>query len=315
LDTKAPSPLNQVTGKPVAWVNGVALSDRDLLQEMFAIFPYARQHNGFPKSEEAEIRKGALDMIVFEELVYQEAERRKMMVPPAKLNRAAADLRANFKSPEEYRQFLKAEFKGSRQLLLKKIERSMLIEALLKAEVQNKSAISPAELRAYYDKNPGRFESPESFALQTISIFPPAKATPEQLANARKRAEEALRQAKATKTYQEFGLLAEKISEDDYHVNMGDHKPAQREQLPAPVLQAVLAMQPGQVSDLIQVEQAYTIVRLNAHNVAGKKSFAEVKEALQKDLQKRKANQLRVELDRKLRKFAKVELLSEPGVG
>ncbi len=56
-----------MTGKPVARVNGVALTDRDLLQEMFAIFPYARQHNGFPKSEEAEIRKGALDMIVFEE--------------------------------------------------------------------------------------------------------------------------------------------------------------------------------------------------------------------------------------------------------
>ena len=72
---------------------------------MFAIFPYARQHNGFPKSEEAEIRKGALDMIVFEELVYQEAERRKMTVLPAKLDLAAADLRARFKSPRNISSF------------------------------------------------------------------------------------------------------------------------------------------------------------------------------------------------------------------
>src|ERR1700740_1725365 len=65
----------------VARVNGAVLTERDLLQEMYTIFPYARQHNGIPKSMEPEMRKGALDMIVFEELVYQEAERRKMTIP------------------------------------------------------------------------------------------------------------------------------------------------------------------------------------------------------------------------------------------
>ena len=69
------SPL-QVNDKPVARVNGAVLTDRDLLREMYAIFPYAQQHNGFPKAQEAAIRQGALEMIIFEELVYQEAERR-----------------------------------------------------------------------------------------------------------------------------------------------------------------------------------------------------------------------------------------------
>ncbi len=46
----------------------------------------------------------------------------------------------------------------------------------------------------------------------------------EQAKEARKKADDALKQAKATKSYEEFGLLAEKISEDDYRVNMGDHK-------------------------------------------------------------------------------------------
>jgi hypothetical protein len=43
----------QVSDKPVARVNGAVLTDRDLLREMYAIFPYARQHNGFPKAQEA----------------------------------------------------------------------------------------------------------------------------------------------------------------------------------------------------------------------------------------------------------------------
>ena len=49
------SPL-QVSDKPVARVNGAVLTDRDLLREMFSIFPYAKQHNGFPKAQEAAIR-------------------------------------------------------------------------------------------------------------------------------------------------------------------------------------------------------------------------------------------------------------------
>src|ERR1019366_240443 len=71
--------LNPV-GKPVARINGTVLTDADLVREEYAIFPYARQHNGIPKDLEPQIRDGALKMLVFEELVYQEAQRRKMAV-------------------------------------------------------------------------------------------------------------------------------------------------------------------------------------------------------------------------------------------
>src|SRR5215468_2653993 len=71
------------TGKTVARVNGTVLTDRDLLREMMTIFPYARQHGGkFPASMESDIRRGALDMLEFEELVYQEANRRNVKVAP-----------------------------------------------------------------------------------------------------------------------------------------------------------------------------------------------------------------------------------------
>ena len=70
-----------VNDKTVAVVNGSVLTDRDLLREMYTIFPYAQQHNGgFPKEQEASIRQGALQMIIFEELVHQEAVRRKLTV-------------------------------------------------------------------------------------------------------------------------------------------------------------------------------------------------------------------------------------------
>jgi peptidyl-prolyl cis-trans isomerase SurA len=301
------SPL-QVSDTPVARVNGAVLTDRDLLREMFSIFPYARQHNGFPKAQEAAIRQGALEMIIFEELVYQEAVRRKLTVAPEKMKRAEAEFRQQFNNPEQYQEYLQNEMHGSEQQVRQQIKRSLLIEQVLQSDVENRSAVSPAELKAYYDKNPARFEQPESFSFQSISVVPPLKPTAEQATEARKKAEDALLQAKGTKSYEDFGLLAEKISQDDFRVNMGDHKIVVREKLPPDVVKALLAVQPGQTTGLIQVESAYTILRLNAHNTARKQSLEEVKADLKVELQKSKYEKLRSDLAKQLRAKAKVEV-------
>ena len=299
----------QLSDKAVARVNGTVLTDRDLLREMYAIFPYAKQHNGFPKAQEASIREGALEMIIFEELVYQEARRRGLTIPADQVNAAEAEFRKQFNSPDQYQQYLQLEMKNSAQVLRKQIERSLLIEKVLKAEVEDKSAITPVELRAYYDKNSARFTLGESFSIQSISILPPAKATPEQIQKNKQRAEEALKQAKATKSYNEFGLLAEKISEDDFRVNMGDHKALGRDGLPPQIVKAASAMQAGQVSGLIQIENAFTIFRLNAHNLPRKRAFTEVKADLKVELQKAKYEKMRSSFAKQLRAKAKIEIV------
>ncbi len=295
--------------KPVARVNGTVLTDHDLQREEFAIFPYARQHSGIPKGMEPQIRKGAMQMIVFEELVYQEAERQKLTIPQARMEQAMAQFRKQFATPDEYKEFMKVELGGSQELLQAKIRRSLLIEAYLKQTVQDKSTVTLAEAKAYYDKNPAKFRTPESYSIQSISTIPPANATAAQLQEAKKHAQEALVLAKATKNYEQFGVLAEKISEDDYHVMMGDHKAVDKANLPPQVLQVLQTMKAGQISDLIQIDNFYTILRLNAHNAAGIKSFDDVKDSVRKELETQKTEQLRVALDKKLRANAKVEEL------
>jgi len=310
--SQAPAPAATkpaTAAKPVARVNGSVLTDADLVREEYAIFPYGRQHNGIPKDLEAQIRDGAMKMIVFEELVYQEAQRRNMTMSAAKIQHAEADFRKQFATPDEFNAFLQSDFHGSEQLLQGKIRRSLLIEAFLKTEVENKSAITETEARAYFDKNPVRFAHPESFTFQTISVLPPPKATAAQLKEGAGRAEKALTQARATKTAENFGLLAEKISDDDYRVMMGQHKPIPADQLAPQVMKALAAMKVGDVSNVIQIEQAYTIVRLGDHTPAGKARFENVKAPLEKELQQSKKNQLRAELDKKLRQNAKVEEL------
>ena len=310
----------QPRAKPVARVNGAVLTDVDLLREMYAIFPYARQHNGsFPKAMAADIRRGALNMIEFEELVYQEAVRRHMTIAPERLAKAEREFQQQFSTEQEYREFLKSETNGSLSAMRARIARSLLIEDLLKIEVKDKSHVSLAEARTYYREHPAQFRLPESYALQTITIMPPVRPsrtqpnppppTPAQLKEMRTRTEAALRQAQATKTYEQFGSLAEKISEDDYRVMMGDHKTVAAKDLPLEILAAVSKMQPGQISGVIHAEDAYAIVRLNAHTPERMQSFSEMSSQLRGQLQGKKQETLRHQLNAKLRKTARIEEL------
>ncbi len=307
----ARSTTSQPVGRPLLRVNGTVLTDHDLARELAAIFPYAKQHNGgVPQSMSSDMRQGAAQMMVFEELVYQEAKRRNMTVPAARMQRGIAEFQKQFGSQAEYKEFLQDEFHGDGKLLRAKIERSLLIDELLKIEVGNKAAASVSEAKAYFDKHPDRFRIPESVAFQSISFLPPQNPNAVQLNEAHKRADDALRQAKATKNYEQFGLLAEKLSEDDFRVMMGDHRATDLSKLPPAIVKAVRAMKPGEVSNVIEFDtNAFTILRLNAHIPAGMQTFASAKNAIREQLTKEKTEQIRSALATKLSKNAKIEKL------
>jgi parvulin-like peptidyl-prolyl isomerase len=298
----------QALDQPVAKVNGAVLTQRDLVREMYAIFPYARQHNGFPKGQEEQIRRGALDMIVFEELVYQEAQKRKSPITAQMVTSGLRSYKQQFTSEEQYKAYLADECKGSEAVLRQRVKRSLLIDWMLRTEVESKAAVTDVQARAYYDKNSKLFARTETFAIQTISIFPRQNGK-ELPISVKKRAEDAVRQASAVKTYEDFGMLAEKLSDDDFHVNMGDHKAVEAGNIPPQVVKALRNMKAGQVSGLIAVDQAYTIVRLNAHNAPGLRPFAEVKANLKDELTKKKREELRSAFAKRLKNGATVELV------
>ena len=183
---------------------------------------------------------------------------------------AEARFPKQFKSPDEYQQYMQTEMQrlgdsncGNRS------GARMLIEQIAEdgsgRQVRRDAGRSEGLLR----QESGEIHAAGvSSRFQSISVVPPLKPTARRRPKRRrKQAEDALRQAKATKSYQDFGLLAEKISEDDFRVNMGDHKVVGRDKLPPQVVKA-FADAAGQVTGLIQIESAYTIIRLNAHTPA-----------------------------------------------
>jgi parvulin-like peptidyl-prolyl isomerase len=312
---RKPAPANTIAAasaanlKPVVRVNGAVITELDLRREMFAIFPYASQHNGFPKELEPEIRKGALDMVVFEELLYQEAKRQNRTIPAERLNKAEAAFLRQFPDKATFDQYLKTEMNGSKSAMREKIRRSLLIEQMLKSEVESKVTLAASEAKAYYDANPKQFEHGETFSIQTISIIPPENASKALLDESKAKIFSAAKLAKAAKSYREFGVIAEQVSEDDWRTQLGDRKAMKAGDLPLEILNVCKTLKVEGVSDPIAVGRAWVVVRLNAHSPAGKTPFAEAKAKIQSDLQKQKRVEIRSALNQKLHKDAKIEML------
>ena len=191
-----------------------------------------------------------------------------------------------------------------------KIRRSLLIEQMLKTEVEQKSDVSLAETLVYYNSNPTRFAHGETVSIQTISIIPPDNATPAMKAEAKAKITEIVRLGRAAKTSKDFGLIAEQLSEDDWRTQLGDRGTVEVKNLPPEVAKAARSMKPGAVSDVIQVGGAWTVIRLNARTPAGKMPFIQAKTKLQAELRKLKREQVRSALNQNLRKAAKIEMMS-----
>jgi parvulin-like peptidyl-prolyl isomerase len=274
----------------VARVNGVALTQADLTEAEQALFPYYQQHNGrIPASAEPEIHQEALHRIVLDELQYQEARRRNLKLSEPRLQKGLQELVRKFGSRQAYHAAIVKKY-GSEAAFERRVRRNLLVRQLWDLEVTRKSLVTPAELRAYYQKNPANFVRPESVSIQSISFIFPADATEQQKEKSRNQAEGLLAKARACKNYEEFGVLAEQVSEDPWHVMMGDHKWVHRGQVD-PQFEPIFSMKPGETSSVLESKEGFHILRLNDHQAQRQMTFDEIRDRLRKDLQAKRRDE------------------------
>ncbi len=303
---KAPTPDS---GKVVARVNGTELKEADLRRAMNRLFPYEGMHgNKVPEKYADDIRKRALDQIVFEELLYQEAQRRGLTAPQSMIKEVEQQARSRFSTEMEYDTVLREGY-GSLEGFERQVRRGILIAKIVDSDITQKAHFSDARLREFYEKNKARYAKPESISIQSITVNIPDNPTQQQLEAARKRAQEILPKAKAAKNYEEFGMLAEKLSDDDWRVMMGDHKWIHRGRIPAAVENVAFSMKPQQVSDVIETKEALIIVRVNSYEPQKQMSFEEVKGSMREGLEQAASEKLRADLEQRLNKNAKVEVM------
>jgi len=303
--TEAPAkpPLTQI-----ARVNGVALTEAQLDQEMQRLFPYYAIHGGrVPASAEADIRQKATHDLVLHELVYQEARRRNLQVPPLVWQKRLRKIRQGFPSRQAYEAAATKQY-GSVAAYEHNLRRAMLVEQLWDAEVTRKAVVTVEAERAYYQSHKAQYVRPEAVRLQTITIALPATATVEQKQEARKIAEKTLVKAKAAKTFEEFGTLAEQLSQDDWRVMMGDHGWVHRGTVTPDIEQALFSMKKGETSEVVESSSGYIILRANDYQSKRQMAFGEMAASIRQRLETERREKRAKEFEQLLRNKAKIEM-------
>ncbi|HEX2825404.1 MAG TPA: SurA N-terminal domain-containing protein [Burkholderiales bacterium] len=151
--------------------------------------------------------------------------------------------------------------------------------------------LDPANVKKFYDENQRQFGVGETRQASHILIAADKSAGEDAKKKAQAEAERIYNELK--KNPAAFGELAKKYSQDPGSAAKGgDLGTFGRGTMVKAFDDAVFGMKPGEISQPVETEYGYHIIRVTAVNPAQMKSFDEVRPAIEKELRKQQALQL-----------------------
>ncbi|MDR3364631.1 MAG: peptidylprolyl isomerase [Clostridiales Family XIII bacterium] len=139
-------------------------------------------------------------------------------------------------------------------------------------EVLENGPVTDEDAQAYYDEHPDYFTTPLSMQASHILVSDP-EHTPEKLAEA----ESILEQIKDGA---DFAELANEYSDDGSGEDGGDLGTFGAGQMVEPFEEAALALEPGEVSDIVETEFGYHIIKLAGKTEESVQTLEEARETI-----------------------------------
>jgi parvulin-like peptidyl-prolyl isomerase len=288
--------------KPLASGNGTVLVEKDLGEYMQRVFPGGLFHKILDPEKMAELRKKAIDLMIDDELLYQLAKNMGLKVKQEKVDEAEEKVIKRLKYEARYKAALKQRGM-TRDEFRKNLEKDLIIEKLLKQEVEDKATMSDADAKAFYETNKKTYKRPATRHLSHILIKVAPDATSKEWEAGKKRAEEV--RAKIVNGA-DFGDMAWDYSNDPYRVKGGDLGLVHKGRLIPDLEAKVWKLKKGELSPVIKTIYGYHIVRVDDILPSKQMTFDEVKEKIKKDYYDKKSKELKDALLAKVRKNAKI---------
>jgi peptidyl-prolyl cis-trans isomerase D len=163
--------------------------------------------------------------------------------------------------------------------------------------------VDPAEVKKYYEQNQRQFGTAESRQASHILITIDKSGGDAAKAKARALAEQIANELK--KDPSKFAELARKDSQDPGSAAKGgDLGTFSRGSMVKAFDDAVFSMKPGEISQPVESEYGYHIIRVTAMNPAQIRSFNEARPDIEKELKKQRVSRVYAETAEKLNTIA-----------
>lgn len=239
-------------------------------------------------------RERAREGLIEQKLLAQEARRRKVEVDPEEVNAEIARLKE-----------LGVDAEDRRDLIRERLRVSQLLRRL-----QSARSITPEQVREYYEKHPDDFVLRERRNVSVLGVY--ASSHGGDKAKAKEKAAELLgRLSKG----EDFAALAKKHSDAPYADKGGDWGWVKRGTLVSPLDETAAKLKPGEVSDLVETDDGYLIVKVAGVQPATRQSLAEARREIRDRLMGEQRQRRRSELFAKLKTSASIlrlELEAQP---
>ena len=150
-------------------------------------------------------------------------------------------------------------------------------------------AVPVEELRAYYEQNKARFGTPEERRASHILVKLEPGASEDEKKAARAKAEQLLGQVRARP--EDFAAVAKANSDDPGSAAQGgDLGFFRRDSMVKPFADAAFALKEGEVSDLVQSEFGWHVIRLTGVKPSSVKPFEEVRPEIEQQARREAAS-------------------------
>ena len=285
-------------------VNGTAITRAELDRATQVLLAQSRAPQDISPELRKQAESSALDQLISAELLYQKG----LKLEIKDLDKQMADKlslgKARFGNPAEYEAALKANNlneKGLQEIIRKDI----VINNLLEKEIVGKIKVSDADVKKFYDENLEKFKKPETYQASHILIGVDPQSKPEDKQKAKEKAEAVRKKIVAG---EDFAALAKAESSCPSKEKGGDLGTFGKGEMVPEFDKAIAALKPGQISDVVETQFGYHIIKLVDKKDAGVVGFDEVKDKINQYLKQNKSQQVMLDYIADLKSKATIEI-------
>jgi peptidyl-prolyl cis-trans isomerase C len=216
-----------------------------------------------------------------------------------------AQMRAQFPSPADFEKALTCANLTEKQFKTF-TRKNIVIDNLLQKEVLGKISVSEADAKKFYDENQDKFKAPEQTRASHVLITVDQKATPEEKKKAKEKAD-AIR--KRVAGGEDFAAVAKAESKCPSAAKGGDLGYFGKGQMVPAFEEAAASLKPGQISDVVDTQFGYHIIKVTDRKQSETVKFNDVKGKIEDYLKNQEAQKPMADYVETLRKEAKIEMV------
>jgi len=249
------------------------------------------------QSLEKQVRQQVLDRIIVGRLLDEKTKEVNIVVTEQEVIKQITAVAAAQRPPMTLEELKKktAEYGQSFDELKQQIRKGMTYQKVVEAQRAGKINITEEDAKKYYDENPTRFEAKEQVRASHILIKPDCNDTdPNDVKakakdQAKAKAQDLLEQIKDGA---DFAALAKSNSADPGSaVNGGDLGFFGKGRMVPPFDKAAFELEVGKVSDIVETQFGYHIIKVTNRREASTTSFEQARDNIIRQLTQKKQSE------------------------